>query len=135
MWKKIVTYRAPLVAAVALDVLLILAVSLFMRGTPIQASPASDHSAQAATFTCTPDQVAVFTDRVHVHCTTGSLGIYYFAVSTADAASAARYLSIFTTAFALGKTVQVYYGITDESGTAFGCLYTDCRAITGAIAQ
>ena len=64
-----------------------------------------------------------------MRCVTGSLGIYYFAVPTTDAAAANRYLSLFTTAFALGKTVQVTYGVQDDSGTAYGCLYSDCRAV------
>lgn len=134
MLNKIVTYRALVLAVVAFAELLILAAAALMRGTPIQASPPASANATGpqTTWTCTPDEVAVFPDRIHVHCTVGQLGIYYFAVPTSDQAAAARYLSIFTTGFALGKTVLVYYGVTDASGTAFGCLYTDCRAITGA---
>jgi zona occludens toxin (predicted ATPase) len=85
------------------------------------------------TFTCTPSQIAVFTNRIHMRCTTTTAdGIYYFAVSTADPAAASRFLSIFTTAKVSSKNVYMYYTTSDTTGTAWGCLASNCRRITGA---
>ena len=42
---------------------------------------------------CTVAGVAVFENRIHVRCSTPIAGITYFAVSTADAQNAARFLT------------------------------------------
>ena len=87
-------------------------------------------------FTCTPSNVATFTDRVHVRCTTGAQPnnkIFYFSYcSTKDSAQASRFLSVFTTAKATGKNLGIYYNQTDLSGASCGCSTSDCRVIAGA---
>jgi hypothetical protein len=79
---------------------------------------------------CTPDNVAVFAERIHVRCTTPVNGISYFAFSTADDAEAARILSLFTSAQVTGRLLQVLYDPNDTtSGPPIGCAATDCRLI------
>ena len=88
-------------------------------------------AAEAAEVSCTPENVAVFPTRVHVKCTTAFSGIRYFAASTADAAHAARVLSLLSTALAAGRTVNVFYDPADTSGAGIGCQANDCRLIQG----
>lgn len=90
-------------------------------------------AAAAATYTCTPKQVASFTNRVHVLCTAPATGgIDYFAVcSEGNSAYASRVLSAFTAAKVAGKRLLVYFSAADTSGTACGCLAGDCRLVTG----
>ena len=87
-----------------------------------------------ATYVCTPDYVAVFTNRVHVHCTVASGSIQWFAACSTGSGSAyaSRVLSIFTTAKVTAKNVRLYYDPADTSGTACGCGSTDCRVVWGA---
>jgi hypothetical protein len=59
-------------------------------------------------------------------------GIQYFALSTANAAHAARVLSVLSTAHAAGRQLSILYEPSDTSGTAIGCLETDCRLILAA---
>ena len=82
--------------------------------------------------TCTPVNVTVFTNRVHVKCAQSASGIYYFASSTQDAASAARFLSILGTAQAAGRTLSIWYNPADTSGAAWGCQSNDCRRMQAA---
>src|SRR5215831_11996180 len=59
------------------------------------------HSQVAAIWTsCTPIEVMTFTQapRIHVRCAQAVNGIRFFAARTADASSAARVLTIITTA-------------------------------------
>lgn len=82
---------------------------------------------------CTPSTVATFTNRVHVSCNPAVGSITYFAYcSTQNPGLADRFLSVFTTAKALGKVLYIYYDPNDTSGTACGCGSGDCRVITGA---
>jgi hypothetical protein len=122
---KAVKYATPTIVLV----LVLVALVLLPR-----AAAGSQASAAPDVFTCTPTGVAAYTNRVHVRCSTAAPpgGIYYFAVSTANSASASRFLSIFTTAMVTGKTVRIHYTPSDTSGTAFGCLASDCRTATGA---
>ena len=78
---------------------------------------------------CTPANVAVFAERVHVKCTAAVSGIWYFAVSTQNPASAARFLSVMSTAQAAGRTLSIWYNPSDTSGAAWGCQSSDCRAM------
>jgi hypothetical protein len=83
-------------------------------------------------YTCTPDYVAAFPDRVHVRCTLpAETTIYYFAAPTSDSKNAARVLSIILTARSLGKNVRIYY-TSSANGSAFGCGFGDCRPIDAA---
>ena len=85
-------------------------------------------------WTCTPDYVAAFSNRVHAHCNPANGAIQWFAVCSTGSGSAfaSRALSIFTTAKVTGKSLRVYYEPTDTSGTACGCDSANCRVITGA---
>jgi len=112
----------PVVAAVVL---------LLVSSTPTQASAPA---APSAFYQCTPDNVAAFTNRVHVHCTVPyNTTIYWFAYcSTNDSATASRMLSVFTAAKALGGHIGLYFDPNNTSGTACGCGSGDCRVVTGA---
>lgn len=83
--------------------------------------------AQNTWVTCTPESGASYDNRVHVKCTESFGDIRYFAVSSKDKAQAARALSIISTSIVAGKTVEVLYNPADTSGTAIGCLESDCR--------
>ncbi len=87
----------------------------------------------AATHLCTPQQVATFTNRVHVLCTAAAAGgINYFAVCTdGNSAYSAKVLSEFTAAKIAGKRLLIYYSAADTSGTACSCAASDCRLVTG----
>jgi hypothetical protein len=119
----------------ALVVMVVAAAALVLTigSTTFAGSPAAPLDA----FTCTATGVAAFDNRVHVRCNPAAPGgIAYFAVCTApDAAKAARYLSVFTTAKATGKNLVVYYNASDTSGTACGCSSGDCRLVVGAEVQ
>jgi len=80
-------------------------------------------------YTLTPDNVAVFSNRIHVKATSDDDGILYWAVPTTDSRFANRMLSLLLTAKASGKRVSVKYNPSDTSGTSFGCLAGDCRTI------
>ena len=113
--------RARLVETVAV-IGLIVAVELF--GSGIAAAAFNDIS-------CTPVQVAVFTNasRLHVRCAASVGGISFFALSTVNAPLAARVLSILTTAQVAGRTLGIRYNPADTSGTSIGCEASDCRLI------
>jgi hypothetical protein len=112
----------PVVAAV---------VVLLGASTPTQASAPA---APLDVFACTPTGVAAFTNRVHVRCSPAAPNnISYFAVcSASDSATASRFLSVFTTAKATGKNLDIFYTPSDTSGTACGCAAGDCRVLWGA---
>ena len=76
---------------------------------------------------CTPDNVAVFSNRIHVHCKQSYSGIRYFAYPTSDAASVARVLSVLISAQVAGHTLQILYDPADRSGSSYGCNVSDCR--------
>jgi hypothetical protein len=113
---------------------LVLALALFFglsyRGKVSAAAPA----APLNVFNCTPSTVAAFSNRVHVSCNPAAPNsIVYFAYcSTKDSAGANRFLSVFTTAKALGKGLNIYYDPNDTSGTSCGCASNNCRVLYGA---
>jgi hypothetical protein len=116
--------------AVALPV--VAAVLLFLAtSAPTQATPTA---APTDYFVCTLTHIGAFSNRVHVRCNPAAPNnISYFAACNAsDSATASRYLSIFTTAKAMGKNLAIYYTPSDTSGTACGCSSTDCRVLWGA---
>jgi len=127
---RLARYAKPFAAVV----LILVAAALLPRVVAESRASAQASSAALDTYTCTPVGVAVFTNRVHVRCSAPAPpgGIYWFAVSTADSASASRFLSIFTTAMVTGKNVRIWYSPSDLSGGDFGCLTSDCRKATGA---
>jgi hypothetical protein len=110
---------------------LLVAVLLLASSTPTQASAPA---APAAFYQCTADNVAAFTNRVHLHCTVAyNTNIYYFAYcSTNDSATASRMLSVFLAAKAVGGHIGLYFDPNDTSGTSCGCGSSDCRVVTGA---
>ncbi len=112
-------------------VLLLLALLAQVSGGPTQAD---GQAIALESVTCTPAGVATFSNRVHVRCTTLAPpgNIRYFAACTSrDSTGASRYLSVFTTAFAMGKNLTIHYDPSDTSGTTCGCLASDCRVLTG----
>ena len=89
---------------------------------------ASEASAANVWSDCTPAGVATFANRVHVRCSASvSGGIFYFAVATTDAAQAARFVSVATSALVAGRPLKVWYDPADLSGANFGCATSDCR--------
>jgi len=80
-------------------------------------------------ISCTPAAIATYQVRVHVRCTAAVGGISFFAVSTQDAANAARVLSVITAAQVAGRTLSILYDPADLSGAAIGCATNDCRLI------
>ena len=88
--------------------------------------------------TCTPVEVAVFENRIHVKCTnvqkTGSSGgIVFFAVSTSSSANTARFLSIFDSALSENRKLTLFYDDFEIAGQNFGCLIENCRVAHGAV--
>jgi len=86
------------------------------------------------TWTCSPDLVVSANIRVVAHCANGyvinpTTTIRWFAYPTKDSANASRMLSVFETAKATTSTLTFYFDTSDTSGTAYGCLASDCRAI------
>ena len=86
------------------------------------------------TWTCNPDLVVSANVRVVAHCANGyvidpSTTIRWFAYPTKDSGNASRMLSVFETAKATSSTLTFYFDTGDLSGSAYGCLTTDCRAI------
>jgi hypothetical protein len=96
-------------------------------------SQPDSHTANAASLTwfkCTPANVAVFDERVHVKCTASAPdGIRFFAKATADADAAARVLSLLSIAQVTGRTLDIRYDPADTSGATIGCQPNDCRLI------
>jgi hypothetical protein len=85
----------------------------------------------AADFTCSPTEVAVFPERIHVKCSTsttdGSAAIWFWAISTSDAQKANRFLSTASTALVSGRSLRFSFNPGDTAGVSFGCLAKDCR--------
>ncbi len=124
-------YRRYIPFALIVVPVVIVAVLLLSTATTQASSP----SAPTAVYNCTPTGVAVFTNRVHVRCSqpVPTTTISYFAYcSTTDSATASRFLSVFTTAKATLKAIDIYYTPTDLSGASCGCSNADCRVLTGA---
>lgn len=79
---------------------------------------------------CIPINVLSFSNRVHVKCSNPVNSIAYFALPLTDAAVVDRFLKIANTALVSEKKMYVGYGANDTTGTAFGCLASDCRKLT-----
>ena len=82
---------------------------------------------------CTPVEVVSLEQRIHVRCSTGRNGVIYFSLGTSRNASetafANRALQMGNMALVSGRPLAIRYESTDTSGTAIGCLATDCRLI------
>jgi hypothetical protein len=82
-------------------------------------------------FLCTAQEAAVFPgSRIHVLCNPGDGQIAFFALSVGNP-DASRVLSLAETAVASRLPLQIMYDPNDLSGTAIGCLATNCRLIQG----
>lgn len=76
---------------------------------------------------CVPTQTMTHENRVHVKCAAPAPGgVYYFAVSTSNAARASQMLSLASTAQVAGRPLQVLY-YTETSVNPEGCLTDNCR--------
>lgn len=88
-------------------------------------------AALGSEFSCKPDEVTVWKNRVHVRCTQtvkdGADAIRYWAVATSETERANRFLSSGSTALVSGRSLYFSWTAGDKSGTAFGCLAKDCR--------
>jgi hypothetical protein len=102
-----------------------------LLGAVMAAAATSITPAMAAEFFCTPTEVAVHANRVHVRCSTaaqdGGASIGFWAISTSDAQIANRFVSTATTALVSGRSLRLYYDAGKTPGTSFGCLASDCR--------
>jgi hypothetical protein len=86
-----------------------------------------------ASFACpTITNIAAFDNRIHVRCSVGNDGIYYYAYANdaSNAIVANQILAVANTAFALGSGVWVYY-YPSSSYNPPGCNTGDCRGLTG----
>jgi hypothetical protein len=115
-----------------LALILGIAALVFLRPHSVQADPLA-----GVTYTCSPDLVVSANVRVVARCATGyvvdqNTNVKWFAYPTSDSGNASRMLSVFETAKATGATVTFYFDTADISGTKYGCLATDCRAIWAA---
>jgi hypothetical protein len=129
-----------LILAVLALVVLSLALGTIAFGNRAQAAapppPATGSGAPSAAdggpFGCTISNIAVFSNRIHVHCSSPipSTSISYFA-SSGDSEHALvtnRFLAILNTAYSLGKPVYIYY-LDNAASNPPGCNSGDCRAI------
>ncbi len=134
MFKKIVSQRILRMIGLA-----VLALALFGLGAlvsrppqPVTAAP-EQPGAVTDYFVCTPTESGVFFNRVALRCATPApSGVYYFALGNTDSAVASRYLSLFTSGLLAGKNIGIYYDPT-KHGDSFGCNFSDCRPLWGAI--
>jgi len=93
-------------------------------------NPVDVNSPESARWVnCTADNVAVYSERIHVQCKESYSGIRYFAYSTSNATSVARFLSVLTSGQVSGHLLKILYDPADHSGTAYGCNANDCRPI------
>lgn len=99
---------------------------------PADLSAQADFLKAQQWVTCTPENVAVYSSRIHVKCTVPIAGIQWFALSTQNSSHAARILSILTAAHVTGRDLSILYDPADTSGTAIGCQANDCRLIVAA---
>jgi hypothetical protein len=88
-------------------------------------------SAGIVDFICTPTEVAVYPNRIHVACSAtqpdGGANIRFWAVPVTDQQWANRFMSITSTALVSGRTLVLRHTAGDVSGQSFGCLSQDCR--------
>jgi hypothetical protein len=92
----------------------------------------SKSNAAPMQLSCTVSGVAVFENRIHVRCATPVFGFSFFAVATADSPNAARFSTIFNAARINNRPLTILFDPLDLSGSAFGCLNSDCRVARGA---
>ncbi|HET7437339.1 MAG TPA: hypothetical protein VFN10_21720 [Thermoanaerobaculia bacterium] len=84
-------------------------------------------AAHATNFTCNPINVASFANRVHVQCGPGAGVLVFFAVSTANPATAQRFVEISTAALVNNKSLLIQFDPANATGPSFGCAINNCR--------
>ena len=82
-------------------------------------------------YSCTPDQVASYENRIHVKCEKPVGSIYYFAIATDKGEYSRNALSLMVGAKLANRTLRIYYGKEDYSGSEFGCQVGNCRRVKG----
>ena len=131
-----------LVIEMALIVVLLPLAFSGQASTQAAAPGAPDAPDALGWYVCnSPNHVGLFTNRVHIYCTTTtpvgsatalSSAIHWFAVPTApDSAMASRFMSLLQTSVITAKPVWVQADPNDTSGTSFGCSAADCRRMYG----
>src|SRR5574341_1046286 len=73
---------------------------------------ATSASGAETSVICTPTGVATFSGRIHVRCAQSFSGIMFFAHGSGDAAGAARYMSMATSALILFVPRKELYSST-----------------------
>jgi hypothetical protein len=90
---------------------------------------ASAAPASAKLFKCVAHAVAVIPEsRIHLRCSPGDGAIQFFAFSITHPDSS-RVLSLAATAVAARRAINVNYDENDLSGSAIGCVNSNCRLI------
>lgn len=98
-----------------------------------EAMPSLPNSPDYSSFGClSVNNVAAFENRIHLRCSNanGSILYYAYATDSANVATANQILAIANTAFALGKSVWVYYNSSSALNPP-GCNTGDCRGLVG----
>jgi hypothetical protein len=102
------------------------------KGFPPPPPQADANSPTAGPFVCTISYLYVASDGIRVQCTTPVVGtvIYAFSprIDTGYSQSANQMLALMTTAYALGKSLNVYYS-TDTTLNPTGCPASTCRRL------
>ena len=149
MIKQLTAERCVRLAALCVLVLIVASAFLAGRGSlPVSSaagqilppaplsSPADGPGLSGKVWiSCIPVIVGVFDNRVHVKCAAAVGGVQYFAVPTSEAASAARFLSLWTSAYLGGTSLSILYDPADTSGAPWGCGgagSADCRRANGS---
>ena len=135
-------FRRPRMAALAILVIFVFVFSgslIYKQVVSVKAAaqPVSQSGVAAPSGTitgCTIDNIHVSTDRIHAHCTSDVSGISYFAVPAGPEYQihANRFLTTWTTAFALNKQVDIWFE-DDSASNPEGCLASNCRLATAVI--
>ncbi len=127
----------------ALEFLLVVAAMAAFLLYGLSARAASTQAPDAVYwYVCNPvNHVGLFTERVHIFCTTTTPiagapaldpAITWFTVPTSpDSAAASRYMSLFQTSVITARPIWVLVDPADTSGNSFGCGASNCRRIYG----
>jgi hypothetical protein len=142
MKRKYLVWAAYAVVAIGL-VVGSFAAGYFATGTRVASAqpavPAGPNAADASLW-CTLGNVATFSSRMHIWCsnaqTVGSDTVYYYAYPLGSSydVQANRFIASAYTAWALGKSLAVYYD-TNSANNPTGCWTGDCRLLTGVFVQ
>lgn len=131
---------------ITLEILLILALLLAAFPNIITTHAIAQQQPEAPDaqywYQCNPpNHVGLFTNRLHIFCTTTSPiagapvldpAITWFAFPTApDSAEASRFMSLLQTSVITAKPVWLFLDPNDTSGSSFGCGGANCRRLYG----